>query len=275
VLPATALLLVVVAITAACRSTTTSADQSTGRTTAATSTNASSPASSGAPTAPASGASGPSRASSSVAAPGVPLLAQGYVALFPFAGLRDAQQWERAYRTGGHQPWHLDAGATAVAFARGYLGFTGVDRVTSRRTGTDGAHVGVGYRNPAGRLATAAVLHLMRFGVDAEAPWEVVGSDDTTFTLELPRYASHVTTPVTMGGLITGVDENVSVAVRRLGTETPLGRAGPVAAGGQARPWSVRVSYSGARAGALTLVAVTGGHVRQVERFAITGVYTR
>lgn len=271
-LPATALLLAVVAIMAACQSTTTSASRSTGSATTPTSTNTSVPASSGAP---ASGTSSPSGASSSVAPPGVPLITQGYVPLFPFAGLRDAQQWERAHRTGGHQPWHLEAGATAVAFARGYLGFIDVDRVTSRRTGTDGAHVGVGYRNPAGRLATAAVLHLMRFGIDAESPWEVVGSDDTTFTLELPDYASHVTSPVTMGGLITGVDENISVAVRQLGTETPLGRAGPVAAGGQAQPWSVRVSYSGARAGALTLVAATGGHVRQVERFAVTGVYTR
>jgi hypothetical protein len=260
------LLFVVPSVVAACQSTTPTARQSTG-TSPRASPSGSAPTSTGTPT-------GPSSATLS-ASPSVPLITEGYVPLFPFISLDDAQAWQRSYREGGHQPWHLDAGQTALAFTRGFLGFTDIELVTTRRTDSDGAHIGVGYRNPAGRVVTAAVLHLMRFGIDREAPWEVVGSDDTTFTLDRPDYASHVTSPLWMGGLITGVDENLSVAVRQLGTETPLGRAGPIPAGGQAQPWSLRVIYSGARPGALALVAATGGHVQQVERFAITGVYSR
>jgi hypothetical protein len=230
--------------------------------------------SSGSAAASTSAATGPSSTTPAVS-PSVPLIAEGYVPLFPFASLRDAQAWERSYRQGGHQPWHLDPGQTALAFAHGFLGFIDIDQVTTRRAGADGTHIGVGYRNPAGRAVTAAVLHLMRFGTDSKAPWEVVGSDDTTFTLDTPGYGTTVTSPLTVGGVISGVDENISVAVRQLGAETPLGRAGPVPAGGQAQPWSLHVSYSGARRGALTVVAATGGHIQHVERFAITGIYAR
>jgi len=33
------------------------------------------------------------------------------------------------------------------------------------------------------------VLHLVRFGNDPDSPWEVVGSDDTTFSLDTRRTA--------------------------------------------------------------------------------------
>lgn len=203
----------------------------------------------------------------------MPLLTLGYVPLYPFTGLADAQAWERGYREGGHQPWHLSATETALSFTRGYLGFTDIDRITAQSTRADGAHIGVGYRNPAGHVSTAAVLHLMRFGTDSLAPWEVVGSDDTTFTFDIPSYGSHVSSPLHVGGRITGMDESISVAVHQLASEATLGQTHGTPAGGQAQPWAVTVSYSGATSGALTVVASTGGHVQSVERFAINGLY--
>ena len=55
----------------------------------------------------------------------------GYPPLFPFGTLGEAQSWQLAHRVGGQQPWHLDAGATALAFASGWLGFRELDTVTS------------------------------------------------------------------------------------------------------------------------------------------------
>jgi hypothetical protein len=203
----------------------------------------------------------------------------GYQPLYPFASLTDAQAWQAADRSGGHQPWHADAGATAIAFSRGWLGFNEIDTVTSTHTGTDGAHIGVGYRDPNGRLRTAAVLHLVRFGNDPDSPWEVVGSDDdpANFSLDTPPYGSPVTSPITVGGHIVGVDENIKVTVRRLASQAPVGTdcctpAGPATPSGA--DWAATVSFTAAPGDVLTIVAQTGGHLQAVERFAIQGVHT-
>jgi hypothetical protein len=152
----------------------------------------------------------------------------GYQPLYPFASRVEAQAWQQSYRSGGHQPWHLDANLTAQVFSSGYLRFTELDLVTSGVTDSLGAHVGVGYRDPTGRLRTAAVLHLVRYGNDPDAPWEVVGSDDATFSLEVPADGSTVTAPLTVGGHITGVDENIRVAIRQLSSEAPLGQSASI-----------------------------------------------
>src|SRR5215472_6844009 len=52
--------------------------------------------------------------------PKSPPAAFPYQPLWPFRSLEEAQAWEQSYRAGGHQPWHLDAGATALAFTTGY-----------------------------------------------------------------------------------------------------------------------------------------------------------
>ena len=105
---------------------------------------------------------------------------------------------------------------------------------------------------------------------DTAAGWEVVGSDDTTFSIEQPAYRSAVSSPMTVGGHITGVDENITVAVHTLaGT---VDRVAAVPAGGTNSPWSVTVPFTGH--GVLTVVAATGGHLIQHERFTIQGVHT-
>jgi hypothetical protein len=196
----------------------------------------------------------------------------GYQPLYPFATIADAQAWQASYRSGGHQPWHLDPGETAQSFTRGKLGFTDFDTVTSSRIDERGAHIGVGYLDPNGAPHTAAVLHLVRFGTDTDSPWEVVGSDDTTFSLETPDYGSVVRSPVTVGGHITGVDENVRVNVYQLSSSAALGTACCTPAGGDNQPWSTTVSFTGATDSVITIVASTGGHLLGVERFAIQGV---
>jgi len=198
----------------------------------------------------------------------------GYQPLWPFANLADAKEWQASYRSGGHQPWHASATATAQAFVIS-LGFTEIDTITSQRTDSDGAHIGVGYVDPNGTKRTAAVLHLVRFGTDTDSPWEVVGSDDTSFSLEQPDYGSVVSSPVTVGGHITGVDENVKVSVYQVSTEKPIGQACCTPAGGVNQPWSTKVSFSGATQPVITIVASTGGHLLAVERFAIQGLRTR
>jgi hypothetical protein len=184
-------------------------------------------------------------------------LPAGYEPLWPF----DAA---------GHGRPAGDAPSTALAFTRQYLGFTEITTVTSSSYNGQEAHIGVGYRNPAGQLSTAAVLHLIRISTAGGGGWEVVGSADTTLTLEQPYYGSAVSSPMTVGGRISGVDENIVVTVRSQ-TSGVVGRAPGVPAGGNQSPWHTTVSFTGS--GVLTIVAVTGGHLQGVERFAIQGVH--
>jgi hypothetical protein len=190
--------------------------------------------------------------------------------LWPFTGEGDVTAWQRAFRDGGHQPWHLDAAATAIGFA-GYLGYTGIDRALRSTVDGDDAHVVVGFRLPDGRPHAAADLHLVRVGAGRDAPWEVVGTRDSTLTLTRPGYGSTVTSPMTVGGRITGVDERVVVTLR---TRTGDLQSAPasVAAGGQRSRWSVPLTFQATRGAVLTVAAATGGHVAPVERFAVTGV---
>ena len=194
-----------------------------------------------------------------------------YQPLWPFASVGEARAWQREYRSGGHAPWHLSAEQTALSFVR-FLGLKGIDRTTRRTVGDAEAWVGVGYRGPEG-TATAAVIHLIRLGEGRDAPWEVVGTEDKDLSLTTPAYGARVTSPVTVGGSVTGVDESLHVLVsqRSTGSE-PIGRFCCASAGGMPGRWSAKVSYRGATDPVLTIVVYTGGHVAEVERFAVTGV---
>jgi len=195
----------------------------------------------------------------------------GRAMLWPFADVAAAQAWQTSFRSGGAQPWHLDSSATALGFTQGYLGFTGLDRVTSKEGGGAEAWIGVGYVTPGdGRQFTAAVLHLARIGTDKDAPWEVVGTRDTSLTVDTPGYGASASWPMTVGGTLSGVDE--SLHVRVLGSGGPVGEACCTPAGGENARWSVRVPRQTPRSGDLTVVVATGGHVVDIERFAITAV---
>jgi hypothetical protein len=196
-----------------------------------------------------------------------------YQGLWPFQTLTEARAWEASFQAGGHQPWHLDAGQTALSFTNGYLGYTEINQVVSQTLDSKGAHVAVGYRNPNGQLVTAAIIHLVRFGSDQNAPWEVVGTDDSpSFTLTLPSYGQAVRSPTTVGGMITGVDESIKVEVLQPSSSSALGSAPGVPAGGTSSPWHTTVTWQGATDPVLTIAASTGGHLQGVERFTVTAM---
>jgi hypothetical protein len=201
--------------------------------------------------------------------PGTPAT---YARLFPFASDAEAAQWRASYRSGGHDPWHVDAGQTALAFVS-YLGLAGVDRVVSDTVDASGAHVAVGFLNPNGSPLTSAVVHLIRVGTGNDAPWEVVGTDDgPDFTITGPAYGSHVSSALVAQGTITGVDENIRVTVWPVTGTGPAGTTCCLAAGGQRSPWHESVSFSAPPGATLIVVASTGGHLQTVERFVVTGV---
>lgn len=197
----------------------------------------------------------------------------GYEPLWPFGSAAQAGAWAAANRRGGPASWHLDARQTALMFARDYLKFTDITQVTSTQITVKDAHIGVGYPAPSGQPHTAAVLHLLRFSNDAAdtaAPWEVVAGTSTGFTLDPPSLSA--ARAVTAGGRITGVDENITVALRALGGGVET--AAPIPAGGQNSPWSRTVPLAGLH-GLLTVVASTGGHITAHERFVVIGFSVR
>ncbi len=235
-----------------------------GTTPATSSAQASSATSSASPT---SAVTSPGQAAST---PGT-TAAFAYVPLWPFASVSAAEKWQREATLGGHQPWHLDAGQVAVAFAQQYLRFGEIDAVVRRTVGAADARVTLGYTVD-GQSGTAAVLHLVRIGSGAMAsrPWEVVGTDDkATFSLTRPRYGSTVSGTITVGGRIAGVDESIRVSARQL--SGLVGGYCCLPAGAPA-PWSVPLRLTSTHPGAITIVASTGGHLTTVERFAITGL---
>jgi len=199
-----------------------------------------------------------------------------YQPLWPFVSPAEVATWQRAYRSGGNQPWHLDADATALGFTQGYLGFNEVNKVVSRKIGATEARVSVGYDTGAGPSSISAVIHLVKYGAGPDAPWEVVGTTDAPeFTLTTPRYGASVSSPVTVGGQIMGVDENIKVQVRQQSSAAALGEFCCLPAGNSGAPWTATVTFSGASGTVLTIVASTGGHFQGVERFTVTGVQNR
>ena len=210
----------------------------------------------------------PSQPASPAAAPST----FGYLPLYPFASRSAARAWQAAYAAGGHQPWQPDARLTALSFTQGYLGFRGIDRAPVQAASGTNARVTVAFRLPNGHVSAAAVIHLVRYGNGANTPWEVVGTNDTTLTLDLPSYRSTVTSPVRTGGKITGVDENLWAEVHWLAAAVPVGSYCCRPAGGQASPWSLTVPFHASPDRVLTIVVHTGGHNAAVERFAVTGV---
>jgi hypothetical protein len=193
-----------------------------------------------------------------------------YLYVYPFPSLAEAQAWQRAYRSGGHQPWHLDPGMTATSFAD-FLGYAMADQVISVHTDASGAHVALGYHNPNGVPVTSSVVHLVRVSNGNDAPWEVVGNDQSSdFTLTSPKYAAAAVSPMRVAGTITGVDDNIRVSVRQPSSNLPLGGFCCLPAGGVNSPWSTTASFTNATDPILVISASTGGHLQTIERFVFT-----
>jgi hypothetical protein len=195
--------------------------------------------------------------------------------MWPFRSAAEVEDWHDAYSADGTDAWHLDARDTALRFTRDFLGFGEIDQVVTSDVGADDAYVTVGYvPEPGAQPSAAANIHLRRFGTTDEAPWEVVGTEDTSLTLETPAYGSAPTSPLTVGGVVSGVDESLRVQVRQPSSAGVLGESCCVPAGGEQTPWTATVEIAGGSDPALTVVVSTGGHVQDVERFAITALRT-
>jgi hypothetical protein len=205
-----------------------------------------------------------------VPAGGAPIPGFPYQPLWPFADQAAAETWLRDRRPVGDSLWHADPAATALKFAREFLGFTDLDRTTTANVQPREAWIGVGQADPRGESLTVATVHLARLGPAADAPWEVVGTEDTELTLDTPAYGSPVQPLLTVGGTISGVDESLHVQARQL--SGLIGEFCCLPAGGQSSPWSATVPISPAQPGAVTVVVSTGGHYANIERFAITGL---
>ena len=197
-----------------------------------------------------------------------------YQPLWPFPNTAAAEAW-RSSATKGTQPWHASADETALMFTQGFLGFTELDVVTSHTGSATDVHVGVGGPTEGARTSTAAIVHMVRFGPAADAPWEVVGTDDTTLSLTTPRYGASVGNTFRVGGQISGVDENIHVQVRQMTEPSLIGDRCCLPAGGEGQTWSTSVTIHDASDPVATVVAWTGGHLRSVERFAVTAVVPR
>ena len=153
------------------------------------------------------------------------------------------------------------------------LGFPQFNKAIAARTDATGEDVSIGFYvgGPSKETATATIVHEVRWGNSSDAPWEVVGTDDTTFSITTPEYGTTVTSPVTVGGRISGVDENIAVEVRISSSSSAVGTFCCLPAGGVASPWHSKVSFVAPTGSVLTIVARTGGHVATVERITVTG----
>ena len=100
----------------------------------------------------------------------------------------------------------------------------------------------------------------------------MVGTEDTDLTLTEPAYGSAVASPLTVAGRISGVDESIKVRVVQLHANGALGEFCCTPAGGQDSAWSSSVTFAPPTDPVLMVSVSTGGHVRDVERFAVNGV---
>ena len=195
--------------------------------------------------------------------------------LWPFRATTEVDEWRASYLADGSGAWHLDAEQTALAFTTDYLGFTEINRVVRSDIGATEAHVTVGFaRSGVSGPTAAANIHLLRWGRGDDAPWGVVGTADEALILDTPRYGSTVTSPMTVGGEVRGIDATLYLRVLQPSSSEPLGQICCKLADDRNPRWSVSVPFSGATDPALTVVVSTGGTVRNVERFAITAVRT-
>jgi hypothetical protein len=196
----------------------------------------------------------------------------GLVPVWPFTTLTQVEAWQGTSRPNVQQPWQLDADRTALAFCRDHLGYKEIDRVTTWSVSRSDARVGVGWKGEDGVPHTVGEIHLVRFGPAQDAPWVVVGSEDTSLTLTTPRYGATVSSPLTVGGRITGVDESLRVTVVGPASATPLAEVVGIPAGGEQTPWTATLRFAAPTGTVLTVAVSTGGHLMDVERFAITAV---
>lgn len=201
-----------------------------------------------------------------------------YVPIWPFTDYKQAEEWRATSTKTGSSPWHADAAATARYYVQNVLGFKDLDDFmpVSALATPNQAFVTVGHMPPSGLPSVFATLHLVRYGLDSDSPWEVVGTEDNPkyLTIDSPRYGSGYPSPVPVSGTFTGVDGNVVVQIMNQKGEwvTPVHS---LAIGGEATVWQTEFSFDGtaSASGVFVVVAFNGGAVTQHGPFAIQAFY--
>lgn len=210
-------------------------------------------------------ASGAATASSSPAAQ-----KRDVLPIWPFSNPQEARNWQESYRQGGHSPWHVDAAFTAVAFTQGYLGFTELDQAIKTDIRGQDALVQVGFSPQEGQTPqVAATVHLIKYGSGPNTPWEVVGAEGSGIAVTTPEYGTAAHSPAMVSGTLTDAAGNVQIRFLQPGSEKPLAESQAIPVAGA---WRTTVPFTAKPDQVITVVAATGGHVADVERFAVTAV---
>jgi hypothetical protein len=204
----------------------------------------------------------------------------GMPALWPLSNSLEAIRFARS--NPAPSAWQRSASQTALRFTRTYLGFTDITTVIAVRFRGARADLDVGYLPTSASINVAATIELRRWADLAGAPWEVVGATtkglSASATLGPPSSGIR---PLTVTGLITGVDESIGIDVRLLSHAKPIAVSCCLAAGGQSMAWRRTVSVplappvqpsQSASVTSLSVITHTGGHLQAVERFTVTGV---
>lgn len=146
--------------------------------------------------------------------------------VWPFTSYAAAMTWQSGAAGQGHQPWHLDAGMTALDFLHNGAGISDSLRVLKdTATGHATGDVVVGDSTTAsGATVVITVVHVARYGSGSTAPYEVTGADAPNVTLTSPVPGSTVTSPLPVTGTsAAGVDQAFEVTVHPAGSAASLG----------------------------------------------------
>jgi hypothetical protein len=148
-------------------------------------------------------------------------------AVWPFTTAAEAEAWRST------APWATDKKQVAGRFATGLLGLKGVT------TGTVCESCDLVELRLGGALVGTATL--VRYDVGGTRVYTVVAVDGGDLKVTRPTAGAAVTSPTSVSGRITGVDENVSLSlVTQAGKK--LATAGAPA--GSAVPWQASLSWS-------------------------------
>ena len=162
----------------------------------------------------------------------------------------------------GRNPSVSTRGMTALAFAQ-FLGYTDIDQiVTSRGRRAGRARLGrvsePGQREPHAppRSSTSSATEL-----DPTSRGRSSAPTTRTSASRPRSTAPSVTSPMPVGGRISGVDESITVHVQQLHSNGLLGQVCCIPGGGTDSPWAGTTTFANRPTRSSSSSASTGGHV--------------
>lgn len=164
--------------------------------------------------------------------PSQPIAEPDGTTLWPFTSAAEAQAWQPT----GPYPWAGDILATAEHFATDYLGITGLRGFQPNAVdGTVGLQSGQPDRR---KISAVKLVHYE--SADGKRVW-TVESVATDMSVTSPTAGAAISSPTSVTGRITGVDENVRL---RLLTSAGKEIANGGAPAGSEVPWQGTLTWS-------------------------------